>query len=316
MRETLNQIASRLNRGEVAAVPTETVYGLAASLQFPAAIDEIFHLKKRPSNNPLIIHVANKEDVFSFSPKAKEIPQLEHLMEAFWPGPLTLVLPIDLKTVPEKVRAGLSTAAFRVPSNPLTQALLEMTGPLVMPSANLSGKPSATNPEHIEVDFGIDFPVLDGGHCTQGVESTILYYDQIEWKIIRQGALSREKFISVLGYEPIFVSSSNKEKPLCPGQLYRHYAPKAKLRLVLETENLSDRVIVGFSDRSYPSSHVYLLGPSDNPEIIAQHLYDVLRQLDKDEVSEAYIDIKFPEEGLFSTILERLQKASQSGDEK
>lgn len=302
MRESLEAIADRLNRGEVAAVPTETVYGLAASLRFPSAIDEVFRLKKRPANNPLIIHVADPKDVQAYA----SAPLPESLVEAFWPGPLTMVLPIDPNTIAEKARAGLFTAAFRMPAHPLTRALIKLTGPLVMPSANLSGRPSGTTAAHVEEDFGLDFPVLDGGSCTQGVESTILYYDSTEWKIIRQGAIPQEAFFPILGYLPVI--ELPKDKPLCPGQLYRHYAPKATLSL---TKILPPScTLIGYSDRIYPSSKVYSLGPSDKPETIAQHLYDVLRQLDQDGVQEAYVDIDLPQDGLYRTIIERLKKAS------
>lgn len=310
MRETLTQIAHRLIQGEVAAVPTETVYGLAASLRFPKAIDEIFVLKKRPANNPLIIHLAAKEDLFFYSPQANDLPHLDALIQAFWPGPLTLVVPIDISSVPEKVRAGLATAAFRMPAHPLAHALIKLTGPLVMPSANLSGKPSATHPDHVELDFGPDFPVLDGGSCTQGVESTILYFDKTHWKIIRQGAIAAENFLPILGYVPTFELPSDKETPLCPGQMYRHYAPKAKLILTADFSGLSDCVIVGFSDRHYPSERVYYLGSSSDADAVARHLYDVLRQLDKDNVVQACIDVDLPNTGLFRTVLERLHKAS------
>lgn len=295
MRESLETIAKRLNRGEVAAVPTETVYGLAASLRFPQAIEQIYLLKKRPANNPLIIHIASREDL----PPASN---LDALIEAFWPGPLTLVLPND--TISEKARAGLPTAAFRMPAHPLTRALIQLTGPLVMPSANLSGKPSATTPEHVEEDFGSDFPILDGGPVTHGVESTILCFAQ-KWKIIRQGAISQEAFLPVLHYLPEIELPGNK--PLCPGQLYRHYAPKATL--IPTCSPPSACTLVGYSDRTYDSCRIYSLGPSNHPETIAQNLYTTLRQLDQDNIHEAYIDIDLPQIGLYRTILERLYKA-------
>src|SRR5262245_4612508 len=142
MHISLEEAASALKSGLVVAVPTETVYGLAASIDFPDAIEDIFRLKGRPSNNPLIVHVASAKEIAFYV--TQQPPQFLKLASAFWPGPLTVVLPVDQVRIPSVARAGLPTAAFRVPNHPLTRELLEITGPLVMPSANLSGKPSAT----------------------------------------------------------------------------------------------------------------------------------------------------------------------------
>lgn len=310
MKVSLEECVSLLNSGLVVAVPTETVYGLAASILFPAAISEIFRIKGRPSNNPLIVHVASKNDVESY---AKELPPyFSALAEAFWPGPLTLIIPVIEETIPFIARAGLPTAAFRVPEHPLTRKLLQQTGPLVMPSANLSGKPSATSAMHVESDFGSDFSVLDGGECTRGVESTILCWDEEEWKVIRLGALAPEAFLPVLGYLPkVYVASEHLSKPLCPGQLYRHYSPKAKLILSEEVPQDYQGAIVGFDDRKYPQqTSLYSLGNSNNPDHAAHALYAVLRQLDDNHVEQAIVDMHFPHQGLWLTLRERLQKAA------
>lgn len=134
-----------------------------------------------------------------------------------------------------------------------------------MPSANLSGKPSSTQAQHVESDFGDHFPVLDGGACQKGLESTILHFHE-RWTIIRQGSLVPADFESTLGYRPSIENASTKESPICPGQLYKHYAPKAKLHLVDSFENISGKVIVGFSDRVYPSGcHLLSLGAIADP---------------------------------------------------
>ena len=315
MKVSLEQAARLLNTGHVIGVPTETVYGLAATLSHPHAIAEIFQLKGRPSNNPLIIHLANGEGVLSFT---KSLPPFfSNLAAAFWPGPLTLVVPIVEETVSERARAGLPTAAFRVPSHALARELIQKTGPLVMPSANLSGKPSATSVEHVENDFSLDFPVLDGGVCQKGVESTILYLDPSSqsWMIIRLGALAPEDFLSVLGYIPKVheAGSIGKKEPLCPGQLYRHYSPQAKLILLEKIPPEISGVIVGFNDRFYPlNSRLFSLGESKTPDTAVHELYAVLRNLDSENIKQAYVDMDFPKEGLWLTLRERLLKAASS----
>lgn len=309
MKITLSEAHRLLTHGQVVGVPTETVYGLAASLTQPSAIEQIFRLKGRPANNPLIIHVATIAQIENYT---GPIPQIKEL-EKNWPGPMTLVLPIDPAKIPEKVRAGLLTAAFRIPEHPVTRELLQLTGPLVMPSANLSGRPSSTLPEHVENDFGTDFPVLDGGPCKQGLESTILILMEDEWKIIRAGALSAEHFEAALGYIPEIVKVKKGENPICPGQLYRHYAPKAKLVLKKEFSPEGEGIVLGYSDRTYPPSYqVITLGSLTQPETIAENLYAVLRDLDLSGIESVYVDMNFKPEGLLATIAERLQKAAHS----
>jgi L-threonylcarbamoyladenylate synthase len=309
MRITVDQAANILQTGGVIGAPTETVYGLAASLSCPEAIDKIFALKKRPQDNPLIIHVATVEQIIPF---AKTFPPRFHeLANAFWPGPLTLIIPIDPETVVQQVRAGLPTAGFRIPNHVLTGLLIEKTGPLAMPSANLSGRPSSTTLTHVEEDFGSDFPVLDGGSCVKGLESTILCYREegSRWSIARLGALSAEAFEPVLGYKPSLIDKNTER--LCPGQFHRHYAPKAKL-LLGTTPNLEPDCIVGFSDRSYPSGRLLMTwGTSTDPEAVAANLYHVLRQLDKQDIQTAWVDTDFPSDGLWATIAERIRRAAQ-----
>lgn len=221
---------------------------------------------------------------------------------------MTLVLPINENTIPEIVRAGLTTAAFRIPSHPLTRQLLQLTGPLVMPSANLSGKPSATKSDHVENDFGKDFPVLEGEICQHGIESTILIYKENRWEIGRLGAISAEMLETILGYLPTI--SEKKENPLCPGQLYRHYAPNANLRMEPFLPEECE-TILGFTDRAYGKHRIFYLGNSINPSEVAQNLYQVLRQLDEEKIKEAWVDMNFPHHGLWKSIRERLEKAAK-----
>ncbi len=296
-----------LNNGEVVAVPTETVYGLAASLKHPKAIEKIYLLKGRPANNPLIIHVSSVRDVVPF---VKQLPpEFESLTAAFWPGPLTLVVPIISETIPTVARAGLQTAAFRAPKHPLAQEVIAKTGPLVMPSANLSGKPSATTAEHVKEDFGADFPVLDGGPCVQGMESTVMRYHENQWEIIRLGCIAAEEIEIVLGYVPRYTQGDGK-KPACPGQLYRHYAPKAKLHLTRHfSKNM--KTIIGYEGRVYPEgSRTFILG--ENIKEILANLYATLRRLDQEGIQEAWVDLNVSDGGQWVTLVERLTKASNN----
>lgn len=307
MRITVENAIERLQAGQVVALPTETVYGLAAALKCPQAIAEIFALKGRPANNPLIVHVSAAEEIPAY---VTELPaDFPKLAKAFWPGPMTLVLPVRLDTVPENARAGLATAAFRVPDHAQTRAVLK-DGPVLMPSANLSGRPSATSADHVEVDFGEHFPVLDGGKCGKGLESTILLWNQQEkvWTIGRLGSLPPEVFLKVLGYRPEI--SKGGRQPVCPGQLYRHYAPKAHLTLVQSFSEEMKGVILGFEDRKYPHGcSLFSLGSSNDPEVAAQRLYALLRKLDQEGIAKAWVDINLPEDGLWLTLKERLIKA-------
>ncbi|MBS4168074.1 L-threonylcarbamoyladenylate synthase [Parachlamydia sp. AcF125] len=308
MRVLMEKACELLSKGEVVGLPTETVYGLAASLSHPQAINRIFTLKNRPADNPLIIHLSHYQQVQTYADSLP--PYFELLAEHFWPGPLTLVLPIRPSTIPPNARAGLMTAAFRIPNHALTQEVIKKVGPLVMPSANLSGKPSATQVHRVEEDFGVNFPVLDGGKCTCGLESTILYFTPPHWEVVRLGSLAPEQFQAVLGYLPAVRKEKNSAKPLCPGQMYRHYAPKAELVLDPKTPPESIGYVLGFSDRQYPRCQVFSLGKSDNPQQVAENLYNILRSLDDAKVQRIWVDSDFPQKGLWLTISERLKRAS------
>lgn len=313
MRINLSQATKLLQQDRVVAVPTETVYGLAAAMNQPAAIEMIFTLKGRPKANPLIIHVAELSQIFPFVVNLP--PFFEALANAFWPGPMTCILPVKIGLIPPSVCAGLTTAGFRIPASTVARELIHAVGPLVMPSANLSGRPSSTSPTHVEEDFGEDFPVLEGVLSKQGVESTILIYDTegAAWKIIRLGALPPDVFEAVLGYQPtVDIGTGHEEKPLCPGMLFRHYAPRAKLYLGGFPQDIAAKCILGFTERLYPKAERVLhLGSLSHPEAVAKRLYDILRELDRQGIDEAYVDMDFPAEGLWLTIAERLRRAGE-----
>jgi L-threonylcarbamoyladenylate synthase len=310
MRLSLLEAVQQLLTQEVIGIPTETVYGLAASLNSPFAIEKIFKLKNRPLINPLIVHVATLEEIFLYT--QNHPPLFRELADAFWPGPLTCILPAKGDKVPALARANLSTVGIRIPEPDLTRQLIKLTGALVMPSANLSGRPSSTLASHVEEDFGASFPVLDGGACVKGVESTILLYQNEKWVIGRLGALAPEAFEVVLGYCPEIIQKKEQVQPVCPGQLFRHYAPNATLFLGNQEQVNQVSVIIGFNERSYPSSHrLITLGSIYQPTEVAEHLYQVLRQLDQEGIEAAWVDMDFPRQGLWLTIAERLKRAGE-----
>ncbi|MDP1879943.1 MAG: L-threonylcarbamoyladenylate synthase, partial [Parachlamydiaceae bacterium] len=271
MKISFLDAVNKIKQGEVIAVPTETVYGLAASIDCPDAIEKIFKIKHRPTDNPLIIHVGDLDQMSPFIFQSP--PGFQALANHFWPGPLTCILPIQPEKIPSIARAGLLTAGFRIPMLELTRQLLLETGPLVMPSANLSGKPSATRSEHVENDFGSDFPVLDGGGCLKGVESTIVMYRDPFWVILREGAIASEQFESILGYQPKIIKKESNDKPLCPGQKFRHYAPYAHLSLGDEEGLKESSHVLGFQERQYPEDKKMIyLGSLNDPEQVARNL--------------------------------------------
>jgi L-threonylcarbamoyladenylate synthase len=306
---SIQQAINFLQKEEVVALPTETVYGLAATLSSKKAVESVYTLKGRPKNNPLIIHISNPSQLTEMV-ESRWLDFIAPLTNAFWPGPLTIVMPYIPEKIPQAVCCGLSTAAFRMPDHHTTLEVIHATGPLVMPSANRSGSPSSTYPKHVENDFGVDFPVLDGGACRTGLESTILCWLENQWAIGRLGALTSEKIAHVLGYWPEIILPTGSP-PLCPGQIHRHYAPQARLYLTSEITDFRG-VVIGWEGRSYPlAERIFFLGNKENVEKIAEKLYSFLRELDEDKISEAFVDIRdLPQSGLWMTVLERLQRAS------
>jgi L-threonylcarbamoyladenylate synthase len=278
--DQIDQAAALMRDGELVAFPTETVYGLGAGIFRELAIQKIFRAKGRPSDNPLIAHIAHLEDVEKI---AIDIPPSFYLLaEAFFPGPLTVVLKRH-PDVPSCVSGGLETIAVRMPSHLLARALIEQVGePIVAPSANLSGKPSSTNAQHVLHDFaGKIAAVLDGGECPIGIESTVIsLYDQPV--LLRPGAITRLQLEEVLQLKVATCSSS--DKPQSPGMKYRHYAPNAPIQFFESVENLTQYV----SDqpakkRLILSSHV------DHFFLSAKTLYAMLRLSDTDGYQEILI---------------------------
>jgi len=221
--------AALLRAGEVVAFPTETVYGLGADAMSAEAIARVFIAKGRPSDNPLIVHLA---DVAELDRCAVVDPRSLRLARAFMPGPLTLVLPAR-DTVPMVARAGLPTVALRVPAHPVARKLLALAGPLVAPSANLSGRPSPTTARHVRDDLsGRIAAVIDGGPCDLGIESTVVDLSRGGATLLRPGVLTARMLEDVLG-EPLAAAGAPEGAPRSPGMKYRHYAPSVPVRLVI-----------------------------------------------------------------------------------
>ncbi|MDZ7806768.1 MAG: L-threonylcarbamoyladenylate synthase [Gracilimonas sp.] len=215
-----------IKEGGIVAFPTETVYGLGADAWNPEAIQKIYDTKGRPTDNPLIVHLSNIEEVHDFVGEIPEEAKL--LMKHFWPGPLTFVL--DKKEeVLDLITAGLPTVALRVPSHPVALELIKETGPLVAPSANRSGKPSPTRAEHVTEDFGADFPVIDGGSTNVGLESTVIGFEDDCIVIMRPGKIGAEELGAASGLEIIEDQSNIDVAPKSPGQKYSHYKPEAEV---------------------------------------------------------------------------------------
>ena len=301
-----------LLEGQLVAIPTETVYGLAANGFNPDAVLKIYEAKNRPSFNPLILHIANiqkaKELVESFPQKA------ELLAKAFWPGPLTLVLK-KKQAVPDIVSAGLDSVGIRVPQHPLTLELLEsLDFPLAAPSANPSGYVSPTAPHHVMQQLGDKVAyILDGGNCAVGIESTIVKVSGDEVSVLRLGGIELEKIEAVLDKK---LQAKTSGKIEAPGMIETHYAPGKKLLLGNIKENLvkySGKKIGVLSfteifDRANPVTQ-FVLSPSGDLHEAARNLFSYLRKLDESD-AEVILAEPVPDEGLGKAINDRLKRAS------
>jgi L-threonylcarbamoyladenylate synthase len=294
--------AAILRDGGLVALPTETVYGLAARADSEAAIAEIYRAKGRPDFNPLIVHVASleqAEELGSFDKRGRD------LARRFWPGPLTMVLPLrEGAPVAAAVTAGLPTIALRVPAHPLTQAVLRETGlPLAAPSANRSGSVSPTSAEHVSASFGSDVPpVLDGGACETGLESTIVALREQGWQMLRPGPIPESAVAAILG-DAMVVTPGRIE---APGQLARHYSPGKPLRLDAQKAEAGE-FLIGFGTVAGDCS----LSPSGDLAEAAARLYACLHEAARsghDSIAVAII----PQQGIGAAINDRLRRAAAS----
>lgn len=301
-----------LEKGELVAIPTETVYGLAGNALDANVVTKIFAVKDRPYFDPIIVHVSSLE---SATPFVQGIPtQAKELVKRFWPGPLTLLL-AKTKVIPDLVTAGLDRVGIRCPDHPLTRKLLkEISFPLAAPSANPFGYVSPTTAHHVHDQLGEKISyILDGGPCRIGIESTIVGWEGDQPYVYRTGGISVEQIESVIG--PVTIQAGTPSQPQSPGQLRYHYAPRKKFLLgnIQEMANKyqpKNPGVLGFRSRSNIKSDVQLiLSPAGDLNEAARNLFAMLRQFDKTNVDVVFAE-EVPDVGLGRAINDRLRRAA------
>ena len=327
--QKMEEAAQLIRSGELVAFPTETVYGLGADALNPQASKKIYAAKGRPSDNPLIVHIAKFEDLEDI---AKKVPQeAKKLADAFWPGPLTMIVDKNEK-VPYETTGGMDTVAIRMPDHPAALELIRQSGCLIAaPSANTSGRPSPTLAEHVAEDLGGRIPmILDGGEVGIGIESTIIDLTEKIPMILRPGYITKEMLEAVIGTvqtDPGIIAADSTKKPKAPGMKYRHYAPKANLMLidgakgavVDKINELTDAMhsegkkvgIIGTDETvaSYRGDMVLSIGAREDEDAIARHLYKLLREFDEADVDVIYSE-SFATPRIGQAIMNRLLKAA------
>ncbi len=313
----LDRLAAALRRGELVAVPTETVYGLAGDAFDPRTAEAIFKAKDRPANDPLIVHIHGRRQLADV---AEVNDTALSLANRFWPGPLTLVLP-KKPAIPDQVTSGQSSVAVRMPRHPLFRALLKRVGrPLAAPSANPFGYLSPTTAGHVRAGLGgrIRY-ILDGGPCALGLESTIVdVRDPRQPRLLRPGAIPREEIESALGRR-IHVSRSRgaTRSPVSPGQLSRHYSPRTPLQLhqmlpsAQSIRATPQEAYVFMARPSAPvSSNVFWLDGRGDLRRAARALFATLRQLDEGRWSRLHVELARGDDGWAPAINDRLRRAA------
>ncbi|MGB3800722.1 MAG: L-threonylcarbamoyladenylate synthase [Lewinella sp.] len=304
------EAAHRLGRGQLVALPTETVYGLGGHALNLGAVSGIFRAKNRPSFDPLILHQADADRIFRY---ARRVPDSARLLaEACWPGPLTMVLD-RVDSVPDLVTAGLDTVALRVPDHPLTlEVLSQIDFPVAAPSANPFGYVSPVTARHVADQLGgrIDY-ILDGGSCRVGLESTIIAFGPDEEPtVLRKGGTAVERLQEIL-QRPVGVRTHGSSRPEAPGMLSRHYSPGVPLTLVERAERTgdADHAVVRFG---YEAQNEYEFSLSEEGllEEAAHRLFGTLRQLADAGYREATVEL-VPERGLGLAINDRLRRAAR-----
>lgn len=320
---SIQEAAMWMREGEVIAFPTETVYGLGANACSKEAIEKIFEAKGRPSDNPLIVHIANMDQLEQAVTSWSETAQ--RLMDAFWPGPLTIILPKN-ESISERTTAGLTSVGIRMPDHPVALALIEASGlPIAAPSANRSGKPSPTNGDHVYKDLnGRIRGIIDAGTTGVGLESTVVEVTDDQVTILRPGGITKAHLEAVIHHVHWDHALFEKEQvPKSPGMKYTHYAPDAPLFLVegsssffqvcidrYRAEGKNVGILVSDELAEKVSADVLgNLGPAGRVEGIAQQLYDQLRAFDETEVDIILAEM-YPIDGIGEAIMNRLLKAA------
>lgn len=323
LEEVCQRAALIIRQGGLVAFPTETVYGLGADALNPVAVAGIFQAKGRPPDNPLIVHVSSPDE----AERIAYIPELAHrLMDAFWPGPLTLVM-MRRGIVPDVTTGGLDTVAVRMPGHPVALSLIEKAGvPIAAPSANTSGKPSPTTAQHVVEDLAgrIDL-IIDAGPVPVGVESTVIDVTTSPPVLLRPGGMALEQLERVTG--TIQASTSKSDAPRSPGMKYTHYAPQARVILVMgeDTRDTLQALAERYQNRGVRiglllcqetgdvlggEQHRFILGRRDDTETIAKNLFHALRTLDRERVDIILADGSFSRRGLGLAVMNRLTKAA------
>lgn len=318
------EAAEILKQNELVAFPTETVYGLGANAMNDEAVAKIFTAKGRPSDNPLIVHISDPEDVEKF---VEEVPNTAtKLMEQFWPGPLTIILKCKEGVLSGKTTAGLSTVGIRMPDHPVALAIIKASGlPIAAPSANLSGKPSPTSFPHVYNDLnGKVAGIVDGGETGVGVESTVIDCTTEVPVILRPGGITKEDMELVVGsVEMDSQVSVAVEKPKSPGMKYTHYAPNAPMYLVNGSSEFIQKVVdeqklkgkkvgvITTDERKdfYKADKIISCGKRAQLSTVAHHLYDTLRAFNNEDIDVIFSEM-FPTEGIGAAIMNRLIKAA------
>lgn len=321
-----------IKEDKLVAIPTETVYGLAANALSEKAVEQIFKAKGRPADNPLIIHIS---DISEAEKYAYFTEDAKKAAEKFWPGPLTLILK-KKETVPYSVTAGLDSVAIRLPDSKITRELIRKSGaPLAAPSANISGRPSPTKAQHVYNDYkdAVDengncviSGIIDGGECKRGVESTIIALTGPRPILLRPGFITfeqlKEIFPDITVADAVFTELKKNEKPISPGMAHRHYSPKTEtVGICGSSENIvkyinnrskyeRTAVMCFAEDENKFSDSVTVMsyGEKDSPEILAKNLFSVLRELDKKNADKIYVEIIF-DSGVYLAVYNRLIRA-------
>lgn len=324
-KENIEKAGIALRNGDLVAIPTETVYGLAANALNGKAVKGIFTAKGRPMDNPLIVHISAFEQIGEYN-LVREIPAKAYkLAKKFWPGPLTIIMPKG-KAIPDEVSAGLDTVAIRFPQHPVAQAVITSAKcPLAAPSANTSGAPSPTTSEHVLHDMDGKIPIiLDGGMCEVGVESTVITVATQIPMLLRPGGITLEQLEEVIGKVEVSDAVLNElkkgQKAESPGMMYKHYAPKANLVLIkssddkyIEYVNAHKDEDVGALcyDEDVESLNVkcFAYGKKGDYSEQANRLFDALRLIDETDIKTVYG--RCPEtQGMAMAVYNRLIRAA------